>query len=91
MTTQLESSFVEHRSSVRHRVLKRGVIVINSGRSTINCTLRNISKGGAKLQFDSLLGVPDTFDIITAEILRQTCKVAWRGGAEVGVAFVNAA
>jgi hypothetical protein len=81
----------ELRASPRHRVFKGAVIVFNAGRSTFNCIMRDLSLGGAKLQIESPRGIPDTFDLLTPDTPRRPCRVAWRNGLSVGIAFLNAA
>ena len=77
----------EHRAQQRRPTLKGGRIVFNSGRSTIDCTVRNLSRDGAKLQVASVVGIPDTFDLLLPNTTRQPCRVAWRKVKEVGVVF----
>jgi len=78
----------EHRTAQRRTTLKGGHIVFNGGRSTIDCTVRNLSRDGAKLQFASVIGIPDSFDLVLPNTTKQPCKVAWRKVKEVGVEFV---
>ena len=77
----------ENRQTQRRSTLKGGRIVFNAGRSTINCTVRNLSASGAKLQVASVVGIPDTFDLVLDAGARQACRVAWRSLKELGVAF----
>lgn len=78
----------EHRETERRRTLKGGQIVFNSGRSTISCTVRNMSAKGAKLDVTSVVGVPDTFDLVLAPHSKQPCRVKWRRLKELGVEFL---
>jgi hypothetical protein len=91
MLSDLIPDGAEMRASPRHRTLKGAVIVFNSGRSTLNCIMRNQSDGGAKLQFPTLLGVPTEFDLVVSDLPRTHCRVAWRDGHSLGVAFQAAA
>jgi hypothetical protein len=52
-----------HRNSLRSRTLKGGRIVFHEGQSTITCTIRNLSLGGARLEVSSSVGVPDIFTL----------------------------
>ena len=81
----------EMRASPRHRVFKGAVIVFNAGRSTFNCIMRDVSLGGARLQIDPLLPIPQDFEILTSDAPRRPCHIAWRSGQQVGVSFVSAA
>ncbi|MEP7239883.1 MAG: PilZ domain-containing protein [Devosia sp.] len=77
----------EHRSMARRTTLKSGHIVFNSGRSTIDCRIRNLSARGAKLQVASVLGIPESFDLMLEGHSRQPCQVIWRSLKELGVEF----
>ncbi len=82
------SNQAERRAEVRHRTLKGGLIAFNGGRSTIDCRVRNLSPIGAKLEVDTILGIPDTFDLASGgETL--ACRVIWRKLRELGVEFVR--
>ena len=78
----------EHRGVQRHRTLKGGRIVFNDGRSTIDCTVRNLSEAGAKLDVSSVVGVPERFDLAIGEEMRR-CRIAWRTSAQIGVEFLD--
>jgi hypothetical protein len=83
----LTSPDSDNRHAARRKTLKGGRIVFNGGRSTIDCTVRNLSSHGAKLQVSSVVGVPDTFDLLLDGHSRQPCRVAWRSLKELGVEF----
>jgi hypothetical protein len=79
---------LEHRKHPRRRTLKAGRIVFNQRRSVINCTVRNLSDGGACLEVATSVGVPDDFDlIIEPEGSSRSCHVAWRSEHRIGAAF----
>ena len=86
----LMSQETENRSAPRRTTLKGGRIVFNAGRSTIDCTVRNLSRDGAKLVVASVVGVPDSFDLLLPNTHRQPCKVIWRKAKEIGVEFIVA-
>jgi hypothetical protein len=77
----------ESRGAQRHRTLKGAHIVFNAGRSTIDCTVRNLSANGAKLDVTSVVGIPNSFDLLLGE-QRQACRVVWRSLKQLGVEFV---
>lgn len=83
----LSASQSENRHTPRRTTLKGGRIVFNAGRSTIDCKVRNLSSKGAKLQVSSVVGVPDTFDLLLEGTSRQPCRVVWRTLKELGVEF----
>ena len=51
------------RRTPRRRTLKGGRIVFNNRRSVIDCTVRNLSTGGALLSVPNVSGVPDQLDL----------------------------
>lgn len=78
----------ERRAAARNRTLIGGKIVFNSGRSAIDCTVRNLSDAGACLMVATPLGIPDDFYLIITESKGlQACKVSWRAHDRVGVSF----
>lgn len=85
----LTSPDSENRQTQRRTTLKGGRIVFNAGRSTIDCKVRNLSPRGAKLQVASVVGIPDTFDLVLEGTSGQPCRVAWRTLKELGVEFRN--
>jgi hypothetical protein len=83
----ITSPQTENRLTQRRTTLKGGRIGFNGGRSTIDCTIRNLSAKGAKLQVASVVGIPDTFDLLLDGASRQPCRVIWRTLKELGVEF----
>jgi hypothetical protein len=84
----LPNQETERRAEPRRPVLKGGRIVFNNGFSTIDCRVRNLSAGGARLQVASVVGVPDRFDLVMTDTKeRRPCRIAWRNANLVGVAF----
>lgn len=79
------------RKHERRRVFKGGKIVLHDGRSVINCTIRNLSVGGATLEVESPLGIPDRFGlIINPENIVKACRLAWKKEKLIGVSFEGA-
>jgi diguanylate cyclase (GGDEF)-like protein len=70
------------------RVLKAGHITFNGGRSTIECTIRGLSKSGAMLQVISTAGVPERFKLgVVSEELHRVCKIAQKSDNQIEVVF----
>ena len=78
---------MDKRTTVRQRTLKKGRIVFNDSRSTIECVVRNLSAGGAKLDVTSSVGIPDDFDLLMADGTTKRCRVAWRKLTQIGVSY----
>lgn len=77
----------EKRSAQRQRTLKGAVIVFNNRNSTLSCTVRNASEGGAQIRVASTLGVPDEFELRLSDGTKKSCVVVWRHAEELGVRF----
>lgn len=79
----------ERRSSPRNRTLLSGKIVFNSGRSAIDCTIRNLSKDGGCLEVANIAGIPREFHLRIAGDGLRPCTFAWSKGNRIGVLFSN--
>ena len=78
------------RRKTRRRMLKAGVIAYNDRRSTLACTVRDLSTTGAHLRVTASASVPDTFDLIVElDGFDVSCCVVWRTTTDVGVRFVS--
>jgi hypothetical protein len=86
MTPEGKSS--DRRGGRRARTLKGGRIVFNGGYSSFECTVRNLSDGGALLKFGDVLGIPNHFELETEMGKpRRKCTVRWRSGTLMGISF----
>lgn len=77
----------ERRKSQRLRVLKSGKIVLSDKAPRVECTIRNLSDGGACLQIATTYGIPSAFELILGEGSRRACHVVWRTDTRMGVSF----
>ncbi|HEV2956383.1 MAG TPA: diguanylate cyclase [Xanthobacteraceae bacterium] len=78
----------ERRASHRARMWRGGKILFNSGRSVLDCTVRDLSPGGACLQVESLVGVPPAFELlIDREHAPRPCRLVWQSDHRAGVQF----
>ena len=78
----------EKRASRRVRTVVTGRIVFNEGRSRVDCIVRDMSAGGARLRMVRPTIVPDAFELVVP--LKETsypASVRWRAGDEIGVAL----
>lgn len=50
--------------------------------------IRDISDGGAKIEFPTVRGIPQTFDLQIPGHPTRACRVAWRALKELGVQFL---
>ena len=78
----------EHRRSPRQRVVKSGKIIYGGGSIVIDCTIRNLSATGARLQVPTSVAIPDRFEFAeTAAGTKRPATVVWRRGALMGIRF----
>ncbi|HEX9468748.1 MAG TPA: PilZ domain-containing protein [Bradyrhizobium sp.] len=78
---------VEQRAAQRHRVFKHGTLAFDGGGSA-DCTVRNISSSGARVDIANPVGVPEAFTlVIEADQFRRHCHAVWSSAQRIGVAF----
>ncbi len=78
----------KERRTCRRRVLKPAQITFNGHSAVIDCTVRDISDGGARLMVESPVGIPDTFGLAVGGETARQCRVVWRKTSQIGVEFV---
>jgi hypothetical protein len=78
---------IEKRAEPRHRVLKRGTLAFSGG-GGLDCTVRNISSGGARIDIANPVGVPDRFTlVIESDRFMRRCHAVWSNEQRIGLAF----
>lgn len=81
---------IEGRRSERVRSFLRARILFNNGASTIDCTIKNISAHGAKIDVDHAMSVPSEFDLEVPQRSRTyRARMMWRAADSVGVEFIE--
>ena len=79
---------LDRRGSRRQRVLKKGLILFNDGRSSIGCQILDLTDIGAKLLPIDVFSCPGEF-ILKPQIGEyHHCEVMWRRGDRIGVRFL---
>jgi len=82
--------FAERRSETRQRVFKGGRLSFNKGYGAMECVVRNLSTGGARLALGETTAVPNSFSLqISDGDEVRLVTVRWRTPAVVGVEFVQ--
>jgi len=72
----------------RQRKLLGGKIYFNNRSSVFDCTIRNLSDGGAKLKIESIVGLPRNFKLYIPNLDEtHQCEIAWNSMNAVGVRF----
>ncbi len=79
---------LNRRQSQRDKVLHGGVAEINERGSTMDCVVRNISEGGACVEFDQAAKLPEEMNLTIPRKGRSfLAKMIWRQANRVGLAF----
>lgn len=77
----------ERRRHPRQRVLKRGMLTFIGG-GGIDCTVRNISISGARIDVASPIGIPDLFHlVIEADQFIRRGRPVWSSERQIGIEF----
>ncbi len=67
-------------------------VSFNSGQAQLDCIIRNISDGGAKLEISSAVTIPDEFNlIIPQKSVNRRVRLCWRSAEFCGVAYLDPA
>ncbi len=74
----------------RRRTLLSAKVIYNDRQSTLSCTVRDLSVGGAKLIFGVMPTCPNTFELDLGEGRVHLCEVAYREADTIGVHFLDA-
>lgn len=75
----------------RRRVLKAGLVHFNDRMSTVDCTVRALSRDGAGLDLSSSLGLPERFNLmVRSDGIDRPCKVVSRTERHLEVEFIGA-
>lgn len=81
---------LERRKAPRPRTLLSGTIAFNRRASVMSCVVRNLTSGGAKVQYHQGSIVPDEIDLSVQH--RAECwrgRIVWRTKEEAGIAFTG--
>ena len=81
---------IEARRAERIRSFLRARIVYNNQNSTIECTIKNISPFGAKIELGNAMSIPDSFDLEIPQKGRSyRARLTWRSESAIGVEFID--
>lgn len=88
MATQPDA---ERRALPRGRTFWKGTVLFPGGLRSAECTVRNFTSQGARLECGGATDIPDHFDLtIPQKSGTFACRVIWRRGTEIGVSFAAA-
>lgn len=81
---------LERRTAARQRSFMQGRIYFNHRRSSLDCTIRDFTSKGARLECSEAVAIPDVFELYVPnkdEYFRS--RLAWRKGNLIGVAWTT--
>jgi hypothetical protein len=76
------------RRSERHLCRRAAKIQFGTGSLPRDCTITDLSNGGAKV-IAEYLDIPAEFTIIFSTGRPRQCRLAWRIGCELGAEFID--
>jgi hypothetical protein len=77
----------DKRQARRKRLLKGARILIPSLGISVDCALRDLSESGACLVLTAPVAVTDNFELAMYDGVIRQCRVVWRSGRRIGIAF----
>lgn len=81
----------DQRARARRRVLLAGKLVYGDADLTMDCAIRDLSPGGARVRIQGPVALPSRLKLIEVKTGRAfDCEVAWRRMPEVGLRFLGA-
>jgi hypothetical protein len=82
----------ERRQHARSRTLIGAQIIFNQRRSTLDCTVRNLSEHGALLVLSDAVSTPELFELyLPLKRESRMVRARWRDGTRQGVEFTRPA
>jgi hypothetical protein len=89
MTDDQGSPQPTRRTHDRRTILKGAKVVFNNGKGVLVCRVRDLSPGGARLEFPPRQAVPDSFELHVVGQPVRHCERRWARNNIVGVKFVG--
>ena len=78
------------RGAPRQRTMLAAQVELNNGGSALDCMVRNLSDGGARIKIEAAHTLPDNFQLhVLKTNTRRKAEVKWRTATEVGVHFIG--
>lgn len=87
MSDDLNNPASNRRGNNRRTALKSGRIVYKDG--SVECKVRNISDGGARLDIGTPRLLPHTFELHVLGMPARQCNLRWAKDNLIGVQFID--
>jgi hypothetical protein len=80
---------IEKRQSERRDIVS--IVHMSTGLGPpLECSLKNLSKLGARIAISNPRSAPQEFEVVLKEGLARWCRVMWRSEGEIGIEFIVA-
>ena len=80
----------ERRAVTRHKTFIKGRIYFNNRLSSMDCIVRDVNDGGARLEASESVPLPDAFELyLPANDESIYARVEWRRGNNLGVSWAT--
>lgn len=88
---RVKQTFIEQRRSIREDVQFPAWIDIADGSQPRNCTVLDVSEGGARIMLSSPTELPKDFWLVLTKdrTRRRYCRLVWRSDTQIGVAYLG--
>jgi hypothetical protein len=80
---------MERRGSARYRTDITATVVLDDGRVRLSALMKNLSDSGAKVRLPTGAGMSGDFYMLIPSHRLQPCRLVWRMGDEMGLAFID--
>ena len=87
--TPEDADELEQREHPRGATLRQGQIVFQDAHCTIDCTILDLSKSGAKIRPRDLVTCPEIFELRVQYGPNRPCKIIRHEGNDLGVHFLD--
>ncbi len=78
------------RRDLRRRTLKRGLLILNQGYSTVNCIIRDVSVSGVRVAVEGRFLAPDKMELMVADTdKRRPVEKRWQRDDQLGLMFLD--
>jgi len=78
------------RRDLRRRTLKRGLLILNEGYSTVNCVIRDISDSGVRVAVEGRFLAPDRMELMIVDADRKRpVEKRWQRDNQIGLMFLD--
>jgi hypothetical protein len=91
MAEQQNSESDSRRGQDRKTILKGAKVVFNGGKGVLVCRVRDMSPGGARLEFAPYTKLPENFVLHAGGAAPRHCELRWFKSNIAGVKFVDSA